>query len=146
MYNKKFKNMQDCLFWIRYNLHPKSYYMGIPKILEIYGESDIHYPHDTLFCSRIRRKINLYVGGELRFTVTPMPKRLFFGIDKRGTGRDYIILFIPYPTYEKMLIDNIVLGLNYPLERKFDYDYNLLTEYLKKWMRKNESEMVLSRV
>ena len=141
--DKKFKCMRDCLFWIRYNLPEHSYYMGIPKILEISGETDVHYPHDTLFCSRIRRRINLYVSGELKFSVAPIPKKFLFGLTKEG--RNYIILFIRYPTYEKMLIDNILLGFDYPLESKRRYDYNLVKMYLENFT-KGERALVLSRI
>ncbi|RLG13729.1 MAG: hypothetical protein DRN71_04340 [Candidatus Nanohalarchaeota archaeon] len=140
---KNFKSMQDCLFWIRYNLAPKTYYMGIPKILELFGESDIPYPHDTLFSSSIRRKISLSVSGTLKFTITPIPKKFLFGITKKG--KNYMILFIRYPTYEKMLIDNILLGYNYPLERKYEYDYDLVREYLKN-VTKKEQKQVMSKI
>ncbi|MEA3343333.1 MAG: hypothetical protein U9Q92_04145 [archaeon] len=44
-----------------------------------------------------------------------------------------------------MLIYNILLGFDYPLESKRGYDYNLVKRYLENFT-KGERELVLSRI
>jgi len=139
---KNFKTLQKCLFWVRNKLSSGSFYAGLPTVLEHYGETDIHYEYDVIFCFSIRKEVRIYLNDKLRFVLKPISKRLLFGLSEDGV--DYLILFIPYPSYEKMIVDNILLGYNFPLEKK-NFDYKKLIVVLKR-LTKKERKKVLDLV